>query len=135
MTATKALRLMVGAALIANTLLMVPAESSAQNKMLIDEVVATVGDDAVLTSDIEYQYGQAKIEGVNFDGDIKCHIFEQLLIQKLMVNQAKIDSVEVKDSEVMSQVDQRVNYFIQQVGGQDKLEEYFGKPLGQIRRD
>lgn len=135
MTATKALRLMVGAALIANTLLMIPAESSAQSKMLIDEVVATVGDDAVLTSDIEYQYGQAKIEGVNFDGDIKCHIFEQLLIQKLMVNQAKIDSVEVKDSEVMSQVDQRMNYFIQQVGGQDKLEEYFGKPLGQIRRD
>ncbi|MBQ2321485.1 MAG: peptidylprolyl isomerase [Bacteroidales bacterium] len=106
----------------------------AQTK-LIDEVVASVGDDAILASDIEYQYGQALIEGADFNGDIKCHIFEQLLIQKLMLNQAALDSVEVKDSEVMQQVDTRLNYFTQQVGGQDKLEEYFKKPLQQIRRD
>ena len=112
----------------------VSVNGAAQTK-LIDEVVASVGDDAILSSDIEYQYGQAMIEGANFNGDIKCHIFEQLLIQKLMLNQAKIDSVEVKDSEVMQQVDARMNYFIQQVGGQDKLEEYFNKPLQQIRRD
>lgn len=109
-----------------------PASSQ---KKLIDEVVASVGDDAILSSDIEYQYGQAMIEGVNFNGDMRCHIFEQLLIQKLMINQAKIDSIEVKDGEVMQQVDARVNYFVQQVGGQDKLEEYFNKPLQQIRRD
>ncbi len=102
---------------------------------LVDEVVATVGDDAILNSDIEYQYGQAMIEGVNFNGDLKCHIFEQLLVQKLMLNQALIDSVEVKNSEVASQVDARINYFMQQVGGQDKLEEYFGKPITQIKRD
>lgn len=102
---------------------------------LIDEVVASVGDDAILSSDIEYQYGQAMIEGVSYGGDMKCHIFEQLLIQKMMLNQAKIDSVEVKDSEVAQQVDARINYFVQQVGGQDKLEEYFGKPIQQIRRD
>ncbi len=106
----------------------------AQTK-LIDEVVASVGDDAILSSDIEYQYGQAMIEGVSYGGDMKCHIFEQLLIQKMMLNQAKIDSVEVKDSEVAQQVDARINYFVQQVGGQDKLEEYFGKPIQQIRRD
>ena len=108
--------------------------SLSQNK-LIDEVVATVGDDAILSSDIEYQYEQAMIEGVNYNGNIRCHIFEQLLIQKLMINQAKIDSIEVKDNEVVNQVDSRVNYFIQQVGGQDKLEEYFNKPLAQIKRD
>ncbi len=113
---------------------LLPSPAASQKK-LIDEVVASVGDDAILSSDIEYQYGQAMIEGVNFNGDMKCHIFEQLLIQKLMINQAKIDSVEVKDGEVMQQVDARVNYFVQQVGGQDKLEEYFNKPLQQIRRD
>lgn len=109
--------------------------SAQQRTRLIDEVVASVGDDAVLNSDIEYQYGQAMIEGVNYDGDMKCHILEQLLVQKLMLNQAKIDSVEVKDSEVLQQVDARINYFTQQVGGQDKLEEYFKKPILQIRRD
>lgn len=110
-------------------------KANAQKRMLVDEVVATVGDDAVLSSDIEYAYGQAMIEGVNFDGDIRCHILEQLLIQKLMVNQAAIDSVDIKDADVMQQVDARMNYFVQQVGGQDKLEEYFNKPYQQIRRD
>lgn len=112
-----------------------PLANAQSSTKLIDEVVATVGDDAILSSDIEYQYGQAMIEGVNFNGDMKCHILEQLLVQKLMINQAKIDSVEVKDSEVAQQVDARINYFTQQVGGQDKLEEYFKKPILQIRRD
>ena len=104
-------------------------------KMLVDEVVAIVGDDAILRSDIEYQYEQALIDGANYSGDMKCHIFEQILIQKLMVNQAKIDSITVGENEVTNQVDQRINYFIQQVGGQDKLEEYFNKPIMQIKTD
>lgn len=108
--------------------------ASAQ-KILIDDVIATVGDDAILRSDIEYQYEQALIDGANYSGDMKCHIFEQCLIQKLMINQAKIDSVMVSDNDVVSQVDSRINYFMQQVGGQEKLEEYFNKPLTQIKRD
>jgi peptidyl-prolyl cis-trans isomerase SurA len=79
-------------------------------KMLVDEVVAIVGDDAILRSDIEYQYEQALIDGANYSGDMKCHIFEQILIQKLMVNQAKIDSISVGENEVTNQVDQRINY-------------------------
>lgn len=110
------------------------AMSHAQ-KVLIDDVVATVGDDAILRSDIEYQYEQALIDGATYGGDMKCHIFEQLLIQKLMINQAKIDSIMVQDNEVVNQVDSRINYFMQQVGGQEKLEEYFNKPLTQIKRD
>lgn len=108
---------------------------SEAQRTVIDDVIAIVGDDAILRSDIEQQYEQALIDGANYGGDMKCHIFEQLLIQKLMVNQANIDSVTVSDSEVASQVDQRLNYFIQQVGGQDKLEEYFNKPYIQIKRD
>ena len=104
-------------------------------KKLIDEVVAIVGDDAILRSEIEYQYEQSIIGGVNYNGDLKCYIFEQLLIQRLYANQAKIDSISVSDSEVMGQVDMRLNEFIQQVGGQDKLEEYFNKPIHQIRAD
>lgn len=102
-------------------------------KTLIDDVVAIVGDEAILHSDIEAQYQQALIDGVNYSGDMKSHILEQLLIQKLMLNQANIDSIIVKDSEIIGQVDARVNQFIQQLGGQDKLEEYTNKPLIQFR--
>lgn len=111
------------------------APSIKAQKTLIDDVVAIVGDDAILRSDIEYQYEQALLDGTDFGGDIKGHIFEQLLIQKLMVNQANIDSITVGENEVVNQVDDRVNRMIQQVGGEAKLEEYLNKPLSQFKRE
>ncbi|WP_439183701.1 peptidylprolyl isomerase [Carboxylicivirga taeanensis] len=102
---------------------------------VIDEVIAVVGDNAILKSDIEHQYEQALVEGANYAGDLKCHLFEQALISKLLLNQAKLDSIEVGENEVVNQVDQRINYFIQQIGDKEKVEEYFNKSLLQIKRD
>ncbi len=102
---------------------------------VIDEVIAVVGDNAILKSDIEHQYEQALMEGANFSGDLKCNIFEQQLISKLLLNQAKLDSIEVNENQVVNEVDRRVNYFISQIGDKEKLEEYFNKSLMQIKRD
>lgn len=102
---------------------------------VIDEVIAVVGDNAILKSDIEHQYEQALMEGVNFPGDLKCNIFEQQLISKLLLNQAKLDSIEVSENQVVNQVDATINYFINQIGSKEKLEEYFNKSLLQIKRD
>jgi len=102
---------------------------------IIDEVIAVVGDNAILKSEIEQQYQQALSEGVTFPGDIKCHIFEQSLIQSLMLNQADLDSVEVSQNEIVNQVDARMNYMIQQIGDKKKLEEYFNKSIIQIKRE
>ncbi len=102
---------------------------------IIDEVIAVVGDNAILKSDIEHQYEQALVEGANFSGDLKCHLFEQALISKLLLNQAELDSIEVSENEVVNSVDQRINYFISQIGSKEKLEEYFNKSLLQIKRD
>ena len=107
---------------------------SAQSKV-IDEVVAVVGDNAILHSDIENQYQNALMEGVNHTGDLKCYIFEEQLLSKLLLNQAELDSVEVNENEVVNQVDQRINYFINQIGDKEKLEEYFNKTLLQIKRE
>jgi len=102
---------------------------------IIDEVIAVVGDNAILRSEIEQQYQQALSEGVTYSGDIKCHIFEQSLIQSLMLNQADLDSVEVSQNEIVNQVDGRMNYMIQQIGDKKKLEEYFNKSIIQIKRE
>ncbi|NPA36799.1 MAG: peptidylprolyl isomerase [Chlorobi bacterium] len=102
---------------------------------MIDGVIAVVGDNAILRSEIEQQYQQALSEGVTFPGDIKCHIFEQALIQSLMLNQADLDSIEVSQNEIVKQVDARINYMIQQIGDKEKLEEYFNKSLIQIKRE
>ncbi len=112
--------------------LTMPATLLSQSN-IIDEVIAVVGDNPVLRSDIEYQYQQAIMQGSNFEGDLKCHIFEQMLLQKLLLEQAKIDSIEVSENTVISQVDRQINEFINRAGSKEKLEEWLNKPLYQIK--
>ena len=100
---------------------------------IIDEVIAVVGDSPILRSDVEYQYQQIIMQGANFSGDLKCHIFEQLLVQKLLLEQAKIDSIEVSENTVISYVDRQINEFINRAGSKEKLEEWLNKPLFQIK--
>jgi peptidyl-prolyl cis-trans isomerase SurA len=102
---------------------------------VIDEVIAVVGDNPVLRSDVEYQYQQAMMQGVSFPGDLKCHIFEQLLLQNLLLEQAKVDSIEVSENMVISTVDRQINEFINRAGSREKLEEWLNKPLHQIKRE
>ncbi len=104
-------------------------------KNVIDEVIAVVGDNAILKSDIEYQYQQAVMQGVSAKGNLKCRLFEQQLIQKLMLNQAVLDSVEVSENSVINEVDRRMNEFINRAGGREKLEEWFNKSVLQIKKE
>lgn len=101
---------------------------------VIDEVVWVVGDEAILKSDVESERLNAQYEGRKFDGDPYCIIPEQLAVQKLFLHQAAIDSIEVSEQEVISQVERRTNWLIEQVGGsKEKLEEYYNKTSTQIR--
>jgi peptidyl-prolyl cis-trans isomerase SurA len=113
-------------------LLLVSAGLKAQNNV-IDEVVWVVGDEAILKSDVEEERIRAQYEGEKLDGDPYCVIPERLAIQKLYLHQAAIDSIEVSESEVLSQVEQRTNYYISQMGSKEKMEEYFRKSSTQIR--
>jgi peptidyl-prolyl cis-trans isomerase SurA len=107
---------------------------SAQRK-IIDEVVAVVGDKRILYSDIEQNYLQQKAEGNKVDESSKCLILENLLVQKLLLNQSEIDSLEVTDSQVDQELDSRMKYFINAIGSQEKLEEYFKKTTLEIKED
>lgn len=102
---------------------------------VIDEVVWLVGDEPILLSDIEYQKMRLRSEGHRFDGNPDCLIPEQLALQKLFLNQAKIDSVEVSEQQVNRYVDSWIENAIRQIGSQEKLEEYFGKKLNLIKED
>lgn len=100
---------------------------------VIDEIVWVVGDDAILRSDIETQRLYMQNEGQRFDGDPYCIIPEQMAIQKLYLNQAKIDSIDVNENQVIQSVDQWMNFAVNQIGSREKLEEYFGKKYSQIK--
>lgn len=102
---------------------------------VIDEVIWVVGDDAILKSDVEKQVAQMKYEKVDMPGDPYCVIPEQLAIKKLFLNQAKLDSIEPNEGSISMQVDQRINGLIEQMGSQEALENYYGKPLRSLKEE
>ena len=109
---------------------------SIQKGTIIDEVIWVVGDEAILKSDVETMRMQAAMEGQKWNGDPDCVIPEQIAVQKLFKHQAQIDSIEVTDADVASEVDQYINYWLEMVdGSRERLEEYRHKPLSQIRND
>jgi peptidyl-prolyl cis-trans isomerase SurA len=102
---------------------------------IIDEIIAIVGDKKILYSDIEQGYLQMKAQGEKVNESTKCSIFENLLVQKLLLNQAEVDSIEVTESQVDGDLDARMQYFINAIGSEQKLEEYFNKTTLEIKQD
>ena len=103
---------------------------------VIDEVIWVVGDEAILKSDVESARMQAAMEGTKWNGDPDCVIPEQIAVQKLFKHQAQIDSIEVTDADVATEVEQYINYWLEMVdGSRERLEEYRHKPLSQIRNE
>lgn len=109
-----------------------------QNKSrtnVIDEVAWIVGDEAILLSDIERQRLYFESMGQHFEGDARCMIPEQMAIQKLFLNQAQIDSVYANEPMVNQAVNQWIEMVTNELGSREKVEEYLGMNMAQIRAD
>ena len=104
----------------------------AQNNVA-EEVAWVIGDEPIFKSDIEEQYQQALYERIAIDGNPYCVIPEQMAIDKLFLDQARIDTVEVQPSAISSEVESRINFFIANLGSKEKVEEYFRMPLPRLR--
>jgi len=103
--------------------------------LIIDRVVGVVGDFNILQSDIEQQYLQMKMSGMNMAPDSHCQIFNQFVEMKLLMAQAKIDSVEVGPDMVEVQMESRLDYFVSQFGSEEEMESYFNKSIFDIKDD
>lgn len=102
---------------------------------VIDKVVAVVGKNIILQSDVESQYLQYRMQG-SIEGsskDMHCAILEELLFQKLMLNQAEMDSLTVSDGEVDAELSRRISELIGRAGSQEKLESIFNKSMSEIK--
>ncbi|MGB1507375.1 MAG: peptidylprolyl isomerase, partial [Crocinitomicaceae bacterium] len=108
---------------------------SAQNGKLVNKVLAQVGDNIILMSDVEIQKIQAKQSEMNVDFDFSCSVLEKLMVQELLVNQAKLDSIEVSDEQVDAEMENRLRIIEKDMGGRDKLEEFYGKTTTQIKEE
>lgn len=111
------------------------AQSPSPTSGVVDEVVWIVGDEAILLSDVEAQYRAMQSQGQRINGDPYCVIPEQIAIQKLFLNQARLDSVFVTEAEVFSNVEQRINMWINSIGSKEKVEEYFNATIPQLREE
>jgi peptidyl-prolyl cis-trans isomerase SurA len=104
----------------------------AQKKSL-DKVAAVVGSSIVLQSDIEMQYAQYLAQGNPEDLNIKCVILQQILAQKLLAQQAVIDSVTVTEDQIDSEIERRLRAMTSRAGGQERLEQFLGRSLIQYK--
>lgn len=110
------------------------APSFAQNdRKLIDKILAVVGDEVILLSDIELQYQQMKMENENIPENFKCNLLEEMMTQKMFLQQANIDSLIVSEDEIEGELNRRIQYFISMIGSQERLEEYYGKSTAAIK--
>lgn len=102
---------------------------------IIDKIVGIVGNEIIMMSDIENQYIQMQSQQMEINSNTRCEILEDLMYQKLLYVQAQKDSIEVTTKEVDMELDRRLSVFINQIGSEQKLEEYFGKTIKSIKED
>jgi peptidyl-prolyl cis-trans isomerase SurA len=116
--------------------LLISALAGAQpSANIIDQVAAVVGSKIVLKSEIEQQYQQYIQQGNYGDPKLKCRILDQLMLTRLLLNQAILDSVEITDDEVNQKIEQNLSYYISQIGSVERLEEFYGKSVPELKEE
>jgi peptidyl-prolyl cis-trans isomerase SurA len=111
--------------------------SHAQEKnLVVDKIIATIGSEFVLYSDVQELFEYAKQQQPNYDQRLQCQIIDQLISSKLLLNQARLDSVEVSDIEVEGEIERRMEYILSQMNGNvEFFQEYYGKTPLEYREE
>ncbi|MGB4398707.1 MAG: peptidylprolyl isomerase [Daejeonella sp.] len=124
--------------LIAALLLISLAQVNAQNTVpgtqkSLDKVVAVIGSSIILQSEIDMQYAQYLSQGNPDNADVRCEILQGLISQKILGQQAIIDSIAVTEDDIDNEIDRRLRSSIARAGGQERLEEFLGRSLIQYK--
>ena len=106
----------------------------AQDNKLIDKIIAQVGSEIILLSDLETEYNYLKSMQKDVDESTKCMILEQIMVQKLLIDQAKLDSISVSEEQVNTQLDFRMDAILRQMNGDEELfKQYYGKSVEEMK--
>lgn len=116
------------------TILCAVATGEAQSKVMIDRVIAQVGGEIILLSDIEERAAQIAEQQGSIPENFRCQVLESVMIGKLMVNQAKLDSIPVSDAMVEAELSQRFDYILNLFGNDpEQFRSYYGKSVDEMR--
>jgi len=113
----------------------VPATAQKYTKGLVDKTIALIGNDMIQLSTIEAEVQMMLFSGVTSDKNIRCEVLENLLVQKLFLTQARLDSLTVSQDMVETNLNQRVQEVMTKLGGEKATEEYFKKPMYKIKQE
>lgn len=111
------------------------AQAQKYQNGLIDKTIAVIGNEVVTISDLEAEVQMMRAQGMSSDRSVRCEILEQILESKLFLMQARIDSLKVNADMVEAQLSQRIDQVRTGLGGDDKVAEYFGKPVFKLRQE
>ena len=101
----------------------------------LDGIVAVVGDEIILASDIRDRVNQAKMEGRTVSEYNECGLIESILFEKLLLHNARLDSLEVTDAEIMGEIDRRLTYYLQMFGSLEAFEAEYGKSVAEWKAE
>ena len=116
-------------------LLVLPASAQKYKNGVVDKTVAVVGGETILISDIEGEVQQMRASGSSSDRDLRCEILEAMMESKIFLMQARVDSLTVNNDMVEGNLTQRIDWLRTQLGGDEEMEKYFGKPLYKLRQE
>ena len=113
------------------------SRSRTPGQEVLDGIAVKVDNQIVLRSDIEGYLAQetARAQGKALPPNLRCKVIQSLVMNKLMLARADVDSVTVTDQQVSSELDRRMNYFVQQVGSEKKLQEMYNKPVRVLKEE
>lgn len=111
------------------------ANAQEADYQIIDEIIGVVGDEIIMHSSFVAQKGQALSSGFPNNEELDCSLMENLLYEKLLLHQAKLDSVEVSEAQIQGELDRRIAVFSERLGGEDKLAEFYEKSIAEIKRE
>ena len=120
------------AAVVAGT---VGANAQKYDKGLIDKSVAVVGEEMIKISSMEEEIKFMRANGMLSDKNVRCELLEQMIISKIFLMQARIDSLSVNNDMVESSLNARLDQVRTQLGGDDEVEKIFGKPVYKLRQE
>lgn len=115
--------------------LSIAASAQKYQNGLVDKVVAVVGNEMIMLSDIESEIQMMRAQGVSSDRNARCEVLEQMLVSKLFLMQSRVDSLTVNNDMVEGELAQRLDQVRTQLGGDEGVEAYFGKPMYKLRQE
>lgn len=125
----------IGAHLIAAFMLLISVISYGQGQqgVSLDKIIARVDNHYILNSELEDMYNQYKAEGRS--APEKCQLLESLIINKMLLAKAEIDSVTVDDKQVDGELNAKMNYMIQRFGSEKNIVEAYGKSIENLKNE